>query len=83
MVPGTYAPGGVFHAALAAAPGSGKALLPAFGDAFSGSKMFVLVSMLSTAFIAHYNAPRYSTHAFFRCSGLHFALIPIYLIFLV
>jgi len=55
---GTYAPGGVFHEALAAAPSAGKALLPAFGDAFSGSKMFVLVSMLSTAFIAHYNAPR-------------------------
>jgi hypothetical protein len=48
----------VFHEALAAAPNLGKALLPSFGDAFSGSKMFVLVSMLSTAFIAHYNAPR-------------------------
>ena len=47
----------MFHEALAAAPNLGKALLPSFGDAFSGSKMFVLVSMLSTAFIAHYNAP--------------------------
>ncbi|KAL1520244.1 hypothetical protein AB1Y20_023714 [Prymnesium parvum] len=49
-----YAPGGRFHAAIA------PALRPRFDPTSSllNPKAFVLVSMLATAFLAHYNAPK-------------------------
>ena len=58
---GTYARGGVHHTALvAAAQAKGvAAALPSFGSTTRPASAFVLVSMLSTAFIAHYNAPRF------------------------
>jgi amino acid permease len=59
---GSYAsPGGEFAASLPAE------LAPSFGDGSGGSlidlvtnpKIFLLVSMLSTAYMAHYNAPKF------------------------
>ncbi len=56
---GSYAPGGQFYQAIAAnlrpnlASGAGSPLM--------GPMVFVLVSMLSTSFIAHYNAPKFYT----------------------
>ena len=53
---GSYLPGGRFHAALAASAGP----LPTFGGAPKPlTSIFVTVSMLSTAYIAHYNAPKF------------------------
>lgn len=54
---GSYAPGGRFFQALQET--GGGAVLPAFGGVTSPAGSFVLVSMLATAFIAHYNAPRF------------------------
>jgi sodium-coupled neutral amino acid transporter 11 len=54
----SYAAGGVFHTALKASP---AAALPSFhvkaGGGGLNMKAFVLLSMLSTAFISHYSAP--------------------------
>jgi sodium-coupled neutral amino acid transporter 11 len=54
----SYAAGGVFHTALKASP---AAALPSFNVKAGGGglnmKAFVLLSMLSTAFISHYSAP--------------------------
>ena len=51
---GSYAPGGQFYGSLSA--------LPKFGTTTSPAAAFILVSMLSTAYIAHYNAPRFYTN---------------------
>ena len=51
---GSYAPGGKFYGSLSA--------LPKFGTTTSPVAAFILVSMLSTAYIAHYNAPRFYTN---------------------
>jgi sodium-coupled neutral amino acid transporter 11 len=50
---GSYAAGGKFFAGLATKP--------YFADSFAGLNVraFVLLSMLSTSFIAHYNAPKF------------------------
>jgi sodium-coupled neutral amino acid transporter 11 len=54
---GTYLPGGAFFNTLA----------PAFKPSFNklgarvDSKLFVLISMISTAYVAHYNAPKFWT----------------------
>jgi amino acid permease len=52
---GSYAPGGKFFKLLAVSA------RPSFGVKGNGdlSKISILVSMLSTAYIAHYNAPRF------------------------
>jgi len=55
---GSYAPGGRFHEMIA------DSARPAFVAASASNpllnpKIFVLVSMLATAFLAHYNAPKY------------------------
>lgn len=55
LVDGTYSPGGVFYEAIAA---SSRPLLQS-SDKLVGPMIFVLVSMLSTSFIAHYNAPKF------------------------
>ena len=55
LVDKSYAPGGKFFEVLK----TSKAALPAFGSTTTPAAAFVLVSMLSTAFIAHYNAPKY------------------------
>jgi len=54
----SYAVGGAFYTALKAAP---KPVLPSFGTGGGGLNMkaFVLLSMLSTAFISHYGAPQF------------------------
>ena len=49
----SYAPGGRFFSSL---PVTGQ---PLFGSHTSFLPSLVLVSMLSTAFVAHYNAPKY------------------------
>lgn len=51
---GSYAPGGQFHTAVAAS------LRPSFGKRVELNHLaFVLVSMLSTSYIAHFNAPKF------------------------
>ena len=53
---GSYAPGGAFHELIS------EGSRPAFAAATGGlvnTRIFVLVSMLATAFLAHYNAPKY------------------------
>lgn len=52
---GSYAPGGQFFSSLAVAA------RPVFNKKGTGdlSKLSILISMLSTAYIAHYNAPRF------------------------
>lgn len=58
---GSYAPGGKFASFVSAD------LAPAFGDVGSvtllgvltNPKIFLLISMLSTAYMAHYNAPKF------------------------
>mmetsp|Transcript_21613 Transcript_21613/g.55207 ORF Transcript_21613/g.55207 Transcript_21613/m.55207 type:complete len:497 (+) Transcript_21613:76-1566(+) len=55
---GSYAVGGAFHTAIA------EAARPSFVAASAARPLlnpsvFVLVSMLATAFLAHYNAPKY------------------------
>ncbi|KAJ1445204.1 transmembrane amino acid transporter protein-domain-containing protein [Pelagophyceae sp. CCMP2097] len=50
---GTYAAGGRLRAALPVAR------LPVFGNAVDGPSALVLVSMLATAYVAHYNAAKY------------------------
>jgi len=55
LADGSYAPGGRFHTAIAAASRPAlKASEPALGPG-----VFVLVSMLATAYVAHYNAPTF------------------------
>jgi len=56
---GSYAPGGQFHEAIAA--NLRPALASGAGSPLMGPMVFVLVSMLSTSFIAHYNAPKFYT----------------------
>lgn len=56
---GSYAPGGQFHEAIAA--NLRPALASGAGSPLLGPMIFVLVSMLSTSFIAHYNAPKFYT----------------------
>ena len=58
LLDGSYAAGGAFHSAIAATA------QPCFVAASAARPLlnpsaFVLVSMLSTAFLAHYNAPKY------------------------
>uniref|UniRef100_A0A7S2VQT0 Amino acid transporter transmembrane domain-containing protein n=1 Tax=Zooxanthella nutricula TaxID=1333877 RepID=A0A7S2VQT0_9DINO len=53
---GAYAPGGALHRAIA------PALRPSFGatgGSFWSPKALVLVSMLNTAYVCHYNAPKF------------------------
>jgi len=56
-VDGTYAPGGKFHLAIS------EASRPAFAAAgaapLMNTRVFVLISMLASAFLAHYNAPKF------------------------
>ena len=57
LIDGSYAPGGRFHASIA------PALQPKFVPLAAGAsvlnpRVLVLVSMLATAFLAHYNAPK-------------------------
>mmetsp|Transcript_22362 Transcript_22362/g.29251 ORF Transcript_22362/g.29251 Transcript_22362/m.29251 type:complete len:517 (-) Transcript_22362:360-1910(-) len=51
---GSYAPGGQFYESLAAAPSFNVK-----GGGVMQLSSLILVSMLSTAFIAHYNAPKF------------------------
>mmetsp|Transcript_916 Transcript_916/g.2844 ORF Transcript_916/g.2844 Transcript_916/m.2844 type:complete len:492 (+) Transcript_916:151-1626(+) len=55
LADGSYAPGGRFHMAIAEA--SRPKLNPS--DPIVSPGLFVLISMLSTAYVAHYNAPRF------------------------
>ena len=56
-VSGHYAPGGAFASTLA------PHLVPSFGSAGASAafspKSAILLCMLSTAYLAHYNAPKY------------------------
>ncbi len=61
-IDGTYAPGGKFYALLE------PSMRPAFAAAAGGGasapplinlSIFVLVSMLASAYVAHYNAPKF------------------------
>ena len=55
---GSYAAGGAFHSAIAAAA-QPRFLAASAARPLLNPSAFVLVSMLSTAFLAHYNAPKY------------------------
>ena len=50
---GSYAAGGKFHSQIA------ESLQPAFNVGGNPVGIFVLLSMLSTSFVAHYNAPKF------------------------
>jgi len=55
---GSYAPGGRYYAVIS------PVLRPSFGDhtvQHSSYAVFILMSMISTAYVAHYNAPRFLT----------------------
>lgn len=56
LAQGAYAPGGAFYVELDTEPFGGD------GGGFAG--IFVLLSMLSTAYIAHFNAPRFANQLF-------------------
>jgi len=58
LLDGSYAAGGVYHGAIAAAAQPRFAAASAARPLLNPSA-FVLVSMLATAFLAHYNAPKY------------------------
>jgi len=59
LMDGSYAEGGIYHNELVKA----KQALPAFGSGVNyfglNAKSAILLATLSTAFIAHYNAPRF------------------------
>jgi len=59
LLDGSYAPGGQFHEAIAAS--LRPSLLSGSSSPLLSPMVFVLVSMLSTSFIAHYNAPKFYT----------------------
>ena len=58
LLDGSYAAGGAFHSAIAATA-QPRFLAASAARPLLNPSAFVLVSMLSTAFLAHYNAPKY------------------------
>lgn len=53
---GSYLPGGRFHDSISVAMAPSIAV---HGGSFLSTKAYLLVSLLATAFVAHYNAPKY------------------------
>jgi sodium-coupled neutral amino acid transporter 11 len=55
FIDGSYSPGGLYFKSIA------ESLRPSFGKFGTklNSSIFILISMMSTAFVAHYNAPKF------------------------
>lgn len=53
---GSYLPGGRFHDTIAV---NLQPVIAVHGGSFLSSKAYLLISCLATAFVAHYNAPKY------------------------